>query len=169
MTHEKTDGKDFDITLNRFHEYLTGILELYREMVSLLQKELNHILNDELQALDENMKSQQALMLRTKNFDAKLAEYQSALNITGSTLSEMALLFPEKRQAEFFELIGQFQKTLEEVGFYKEKCRVLLQNKLYNVDKVLTRTERQKDNTTYDQNAAEVRSSLISKAFEKKI
>ena len=169
MVSRKTDGREFDIALDQFQEYLTGIVELYRESVPLLQDELKHILNDELQALDENMKSQQALLLRTKNFDVKLAEYQSALNISEDTLSEMTLQFPEERQTEFFELIGQFQRILEEVEFYKEKCRTLLQNKLYNIDKILARRERQKDNTTYDQNAAEIRSSLISKAFEKKI
>jgi hypothetical protein len=164
-----TDSKEFDIALDQFHEYLSGIMELYQKAVPLLREEFDHILRDELQELDENMKSQQALLLRTKNFDAKVAEYQSALNISGNTLSEMALRFPEEKRAEFFELIGQFQRTLEEVEFYKEKCRVLLQNKLYHIEKTLAKAGVQKDNTTYNQNAAEVRSSLISKAFEKKI
>jgi hypothetical protein len=47
------------------------------------------------------MKSQQALLLRTKNFDAKIAEYQSKLNISGSTLSQMALQFPEEKRPVF--------------------------------------------------------------------
>lgn len=164
-----TDKKEFETILNEFHEYLSGIMEIYQNAIPLLKEELSHILGDELQALDENMNAQQSLLLRTKNFDAKLAEYQAALDIPGSTLSEMALRFPEERRAEFFELIGQFQRTLEEVEFYKEKCKDLLQNKLYHIDKVLTRKEMLKNNTTYDQNAAEVKSSLFSKAFETKI
>lgn len=164
-----TGKKEFETILDEFHEYLSGILEIYRNAISLLKEELGHILGDELQALDENMNAQQSLLLRTKGFDAKLAEYQAALDIPGDTLSEMALRFPEERRAEFFELIGQFQRTLEEVEFYKEKCEGLLQNKLYHIDKVLTRKEMQKNNTTYNQNAAEVKSSLFSKAFETKI
>ena len=164
-----TDKKEFATVLDEFYEYLSGILEIYQNAVPLLKEELNHILSDELQALDENMNAQQSLLLRTKNFDAKLAEYQAAMDIPGSTLSEMALRFPEEKRADFFELIGQFHQTLEEVEFYKEKCKDVLQNKLYHIDKVLSRKEIRKNNTTYDQNAAEVRSALFSKAFETKI
>lgn len=169
MTHGNTDKTEFNIVLDQFQEYLTDIVELYGKMIPLLREEFDHILKDDIKQLDTNMKSQQSLLLRTKNFDAKIAEYQSMLNISGSTLSQMALQFPKEKQAGFFELIGQFQRTLEEVEFYKEKCRTLLQNKLYHIDKTLARAGMQKSNTTYDQNAEEVRSSLISKAFEKKI
>lgn len=164
-----TDKKELETVLDEFHEYLFGILEVYQKAVPLLKEELSHILDDELQALDENMNAQQSLLLRTKNFNVKLAEYQSALDIPGGTLSEMALRFPEERRIEFFELIGQFQQTLEEVEFYKEKCTDTLQNKLYHIDKALTRKEMQKKNTTYNENAAEVKNSLFSRTFETKI
>lgn len=168
MTRGNTDRTEFNIALDQFREYLTDIMELYREAIPLLREEFDHILKDEIKQLDENMKSQQALLLRTKSFDVKIAEYQSKLNISGSTLSQMALQFPEERQPGFFELIGQFQRTLEEVEFYKEKCRTLLQNKLYHIERTLAKAGVQ-DNTTYDQKAGEIRGSLISKAFEKKI
>jgi len=169
MILENTDRTEFDIALDQFQEYLTDILELYRQMIPLLREEFDHILKDDISQLDKNMKAQQALLLRTKNFDAKIAEYQSALIISGSTLSQMALQFPEEKRDVFFELIGQFQRTLEEVEFYKEKCRTLLQNKLYRIEKNLAKAGVQKNNKTYDQNAEEVRNFLISKAFEKKI
>lgn len=167
MTTATSDN--FAMSLDGFYEYLREVLVLYEKLVPMLKDEFGYIMKDDLASLDENMKDQQALMLRIKPFDVKIAEYQSALDISGRTLSEMALRFPEEKRAGFFELIGRFQQILEEVEFYKEKCRTLLQNKLYHINNILSKTEMQKDNTTYDQNAAEVRSSLFSKAFETKI
>lgn len=156
-------------TLDSFYEYLREVFALYQHLVPMLQEEFDFILRDDFPALDENMKAQQALLLRTRPFDRNIAEYQSKLGIAGSTLSEMASGFPEGEGARFSKLLSQFRETMEEVDFYRDKCKSLLQSRLYHIEKILSRTEMQKDNTTYDQNAAGVRSSLISKAFETKI
>lgn len=170
MTKIKTpDTKEFDTILDEFQEYLADILQTCREAVIILKNEFTHILDDQMKELNENMVAQQSLLLRTKSFDTKISEYQDRLSIKGDTLSEMVLKFPEERQTVFFELIGQFQRTLYEIDFYKDKCRSLLQNKLHHIDKTLVRFEAQRDNRTYDKNAAEIKRPAASKSFEKKI
>jgi hypothetical protein len=164
-----TSNKEFKIALDQFYEYLTGILKIYQSAVPVLREELEAITKDEIEVLDQSLKSQQALLLKTRNFDQQTAYYLSRLNIKAKNLTEMAGQLPGDEQLRFFDLLGEFELTMTEVNYYKEKCRILLQSKLYTIDKILTRQELQKDNTTYNQNAAEVHGTLFPKSFEKKI
>lgn len=164
-----SDKQEFQLVLNQFYEYLSGILKLYQNAVPVLKEELEAIMQDEIEVLDQSLKSQQALLLQTKSFEQQAAGYLSKLNIKAGNLTEMTRQLPEEEQFRFFDLLGEFELTMTEVNYYKEKCRVLLQSKLYTIDKVLSRQDLQKDNTTYNQKAAEVHGTLLPKAFEKKI
>lgn len=164
-----TEKKEFDITLDHFHEYLLGILKLYQNSVPVLKEELEAIMQDQIEILNESLKSQQALLLQTKNFDKQVADYLSKLNINARNLTEMAQQLPKEERLRFFSLLGEFEFTMAEVNFYKEKCRIILQSKLYAIDKFLSKQEIQKDNTTYNQSAGEVHGSLFAKSFETKI
>ncbi len=165
-----TDNKEFQIVLDQFHEYLTGILRIYQSAVPVLKEELEAIMQDQMDVLDQSLKSQQALLLKTRNFDQQTADYLSRLNIKAKNLTEMAKQLPnDEQQLRFFGLLGEFEITMTEVNYYKDKCRVLLQSKLYAIDKVLSRQDLPKDNTTYNQNATEVQGTLFPKSFEKKI
>jgi hypothetical protein len=164
-----TDHNDYHAVLDQFHEYLTGILKLYQSAVPVLKEELDAIMKDEIAVLDQSLKSQQALLLKTKNFDQQTADYLSKLGIKAKNLTEMARQLPDGEQFRFFDLLGEFELTMTEVNYYKEKCRVLLQSKLYTIDKALSRQDLPKDNTTYNQNAGEVHGTLFPKSFEKKI
>lgn len=164
-----TDNKDFQIALDQFHEYLTGILRIYQSAVPVLKEELEAITQDKMDVLDQSLKSQQALLLKTRNFDQQTASYLSRLGIKAKNLTEMVKQLPKEEQLRFFDLLGEFELTMTEVNYYKEKCRVLLQSKLYAIDKLLSKQDLPKDNTTYNQSAAEVHGSLFPKSFEKKI
>ncbi len=163
------DKKEYNMTLEQFHEYLSGILKLYQSAIPVLKEELEAIVNDEIEVLNRSLKSQQTLLLQTKSFDQKIAGYLISLNIKAGNLSEMARQLPEEEQFRFFDLLGEFELAMTEVNYYKEKCRVLLQSKLYTIDKALSGQDQKKNTTTYNQNAAEVRGTLLSEAFEKKI
>jgi hypothetical protein len=164
-----TDDKEFQVSLDQFHEYLTGILRIYQSAVPVLKEELDAVMRDDTDVLDQSLKSQQALLLKTKNFDQQTANYLSKLNIKAKNLTEMVKQLPKDEQLRFFDLLGEFELTMTEVNYYKDKCRVLLQSKLYTIDKLLSKQDLPKDNTTYNQNAAEVHGTLFPKSFEKKI
>lgn len=164
-----SEKKEFDTLLDQFHTYLTTILKAYQDLVPVLRSELASIQKDDIDTLNDCLRSQQALMLQTKNFDIKVKEYQGKMNIEAANLSELILNLPGDKQLPFFEILSQFGQTSEEVRFYQEKCRTLLQSKLYLIDKVLTKANIQKDNVTYNKDAAEVQGSLFSKSLEVKI
>lgn len=163
-----TQKTEYELALDQFHEYLSGILRLYQRAVPILKDELNAIMQDEIDVLNESLKSQQALLLQTRSFDRHVSDYLSKLGLQASNLTEMASQLEKEQGLRFFHLLGEFEQTMSEVNYYKEKCRMLLQSKLYTIDKILSVQEAQKDNTTYDKNAAEIQGTLFPK-FEKKI
>jgi len=162
-------SKEYDKTLDQFQSYLSTILKVYQDLVPILRSELTSIQKDDIDTLNECLRSQQALMIQTRNFNAKILEYQTMLNIKAANLSELILNLPSEDQMPFFEILSQFGQTSEEVRFYQEKCRTLLQSKLYLIDKVLSKAHMPKDNVTYNKDAAEVQGSLFSKSLEVKI
>lgn len=164
-----TDQKNFNAILDDFHDYLLGILGHYKNLIPILKDELNSILSDNVEALDENLKSQQVLLIQTKTFNKQVNDFSAKLNISAKNLTEMALQLKKEDQIRFFGLLGDFENTMTEVNFYKEKCRVLLQSKLYVIEKILSSQDAQRDNTTYDRNASEVQGGLFAKSFEQKI
>lgn len=164
-----TDQDNFKSTLDQFYTYLSGILELYRNAVPVLKEELDAIMDDSVEVLDQSLKSQQALLLQTKNFEQQTANYLSKLNIKAVNLTEMTQQLSEAEKFRFFNLIGEFELVMTKVNYYKDKCHTLLQSKLYIIDKALAGQDQQRDNTTYNRDASEVHGALLPKTFEKKI
>ncbi|MGI6751292.1 MAG: flagellar export chaperone FlgN [Anaerovoracaceae bacterium] len=162
-----TNQDIFNTTLDEFYAYLSDIMEIYRQAIPVLRDELEAIMADAILDLDTSLKSQQALILQTRNFQQRTEEYLSRLNIKADTLSEMANQLPEEEKFRFFDLLGEFEPIISEVDFYKDKCRSLLQGKLYSINKALE--NQSGDNRTYNSEAAGIQGSLMPKAFEKKI
>lgn len=160
------ETKDYNKALNSLYEYLLGVLGLYKNLTPVLKRELESIQQDNIELLNESLKSQQALLLQTNSFENSVTNFLSELGISAKNLTEMIPLLPTENQLPFYALLGQFGQAVAEVNFYHQKCRVLLQSKLYRIDKVLSKQGIQKDNTTYDQDAAEVRRALFPKSFE---
>lgn len=148
-----TKKQNFDSSLDNFYNFLLAMLENYNKLIPVLQQELNCIIRNDVALLGENLKSQQVLLVQIRDFDKQVSDHSCALNIDANNLTGMALQLPKEYQSRFFSLLDDFNKIFEEVNFYKEKCRILLQSKLYVINKTLLRQEEQKKSTTYDKNA----------------
>ncbi|MDR2132909.1 MAG: flagellar protein FlgN [Clostridiales Family XIII bacterium] len=155
--------------MDEFYDYLQGVKQTYTDIIPVLREEMDRIAKDDVAALDETLKRQQALLLKTRNFDDKIAEYIERLGISASTLTETVREFPEDDRFRFYDFLGEFGRVVEQVDFYKNKCRELLQAKLYGIDKRLADLPGSRESLTYDENAGGVTKSLYSKTFEKKI
>ncbi|MDR2355987.1 MAG: flagellar protein FlgN [Clostridiales Family XIII bacterium] len=155
--------------IDEFYDYLQGVKEVYADIIPVLREEIDRIARDDIAALDETLKKQQALVLRTRNFDDKIASYLAKLGIAASTLTETVQAFPEDDRFRFYDFLGEFDRIVGQVDFYRNKCRELLQSKLYSIDRRLENIPNKRESVTYDANAGEVTKSLHSKTFEKKI
>lgn len=164
-----TESTDRAQVLDGFFNYLSLILVHYKNIIPVLKEELQLILQGDIALLDNNLKQQQVLLIQTKNFDRQVEEFSQRLGLQAKNLTELALQLEPDQQLRFFDLLAEFDTTITQVNFYKEKCRFLLQSKLYHLDKMLTDQGSVKEVATYDKNAAEIHRDSLHKTFEKKI
>jgi len=155
--------------MNDFYNYLRRILNLYKESVPVLKEKFDAIYRDDLDALNKSIQFQQAFLLKTRGFDAGLTDHLASLNITGPTLTDVILQFPEEDQDRFDSLLEEFEFVLRQVRFYNEKCQSLLQTKLYIIDKQLSKKEFRSESTVYSQEAKELHKFQSSRSFEANI
>jgi hypothetical protein len=165
MNNAQTAGSVMD----EFYDYLQGVKQIYTDIIPVLREEIDCISRDDVTALDETLKRQQALVLRTRNFDDKIAGYLKKLGIAASTLTETVQAFPEDDRFRFYDFLGEFDRIVAQVDFYRNNCRELLQSKLYSIDRQLAESPNKWESFTYDEKAGGVTKSLHSKTFEKKI
>jgi|LGOV01.1.fsa_nt_gb hypothetical protein len=160
---------NYQESLEKFHNYLFDIVKLHQAIIPYLKKEIDLIEADDIEGLNRNLNEQQRFSYQMKNFDTEILKYMNQLNVKGKNLSEVILHFPQEQQMRFFWILSQFETAVKEVQFYKEKCEVLLQTKLYLINKKITGVEGRNDNGTYQENGKEKSNVSFSKIFEKKI
>lgn len=154
--------------LNGLYDYMSEILGLYQDIIPMLKSELDAIVSDDTAALDASMNAQQAIILRTKYFDEKMAEFTKDIEVPNGNLRELAAHLPEEDGARFTELHTNYQNTLGEVLFYRNKCKELLTTKLHSIERRLDVAGTPTESTTYNQMAGEVQTSLFPKSFQTK-
>ncbi|MDR1135018.1 MAG: flagellar protein FlgN [Clostridiales Family XIII bacterium] len=154
--------------IDEFYEYLCVILDVYGDMLSSLKEEAVHIDAGDVAALDVSLNIQQAMLFKTRNFEGKIADYLDRLGIKADTLSATIAQLPDDEQFRFYTFLGEFDQIMHDVVFYKDKCRELLQSKLFVIERQLARYGGT-DAATYDKNAGEVANPRRASGFEKKI
>lgn len=163
---ETTEYKE---TLDSFYNYLFGVIKLHRDSITRLKDELMLIQSNSIDELGENLNHQQVFLYQIKNFDEDVAAYMEKLSLKGNNLTEVICLLPVDEQDRFNELLSQFKETAKEIDFYKEKCKVLLQTKLYTVNKNMAQLKTRQEKTTYGEDGKEEGKIKIPQTFEKSI
>jgi hypothetical protein len=143
-------------------------MHIYSDMLPVLKDQVQHIKDDDIAGLDETLKRQQVMVLKTKNFDEKVGAFLSDMGISANTLTETIEQLPDKERFRFYSFLGEFDYIMEEIAFYKNKCRELLQTKLYRIEYQIERSGLTQA-TSYDENAGEINTSSYTKHFEKMI
>jgi len=161
--------KDYKQVLDAFYEYLFGVSKLHREAVPKLKAELALIQEDDIEGLNNNLNQQQIFLYQIKNFDNEVAGYMKQLGVSGKNLSEVILKLPKDEQMRFYELLSQFEETIKEFQFYKEKCQTMLNTKLHVVNKKISAFELKKDKKTYGEDGKQSDTTAFPKTFEKSI
>jgi hypothetical protein len=165
MSENKNDKQIVD----DFYNYIFGVIRLHRELTPKLKDELMLIQSNSLDELNQNLNYQQTFIYQIKNFDEKVADYMKKLNLNGKNLSEVIKQLPQDEQERFDGLLQQFRETSREMQFYKEKCKTLLETKLYVVNKNIAQFDLKSDKTTYQEDGTETKKTEIIRTFEKSI
>ncbi|MBC3805013.1 hypothetical protein GH808_11280 [Acetobacterium fimetarium] len=165
MSENKNDKQ----IVEDFYNYIFGVIKLHRELTPKLKDELMLIQSNSLDELNQNLNYQQTFIYQIKNFDEKVADYMKKLNLSGNNLSEVIKQLPQDEQERFDGLLQQFRETSREMQFYKEKCKTLLETKLYVVNKNIAQFDLKSDKITYQEDGTETKKTEIIRTFEKSI
>ncbi len=160
---------EYQETLDRFYNYLFGVIKLHRETIPKLKDELMLIQSNSIEELNDNLNHQQIFLYQIKNFDQEVAGYMEKLGVSGNSLSEVMKQFPESEQSRFEALLFEFKEVSRELTFYKDKCQTLLQTKLHEVNKKMAQFKAKQDKITYGEDGKNDSPVKIPSAFEKSI
>ncbi|WKY48552.1 flagellar export chaperone FlgN [Eubacteriaceae bacterium ES3] len=155
--------------IEEFYQYLFGVIKLHRDLIPKLKDELMLIESGSVEALTENINRQQSFVLQTSRFDQDVKKYMEALNLKGNNITEVVAQLPEEYRLRFYGLIGEFEETVKEMNFYKEKCKSLLDLKLHTVEQKLNTYENRNVNKLYSQDGKKESNISLPKTLEKKI
>ncbi|MFA7501992.1 MAG: flagellar export chaperone FlgN [Anaerovoracaceae bacterium] len=145
--------KAFNEYLDEFYDYLAGIVDAYDGLREAVLAQIDAVSRADISAMDENLKAQQALVFRIGDFEQRLAGYFAHLEVEAQTLTEFIALIPPEAQYRFYDILGRFAAVAQDVSVYKEQCRVLLEARIYGIDKILQKQGRTPE-TTYKRDAS---------------
>lgn len=123
-----------DIT-DVFYEKLHDLLKLYQRVIPVLKDELNSIINEDIFALDECLKSLQALTFQLRALEKESEDILKKNGASNGNFSEAIQEMPANKQVRFFSLKKQFDTSLREISFYRDKCAIMLETRLIRIEK----------------------------------
>lgn len=145
--------KAFNEYLDEFYDYLVGIVDAYDGLREAVLAQIDAVSRADISAMDENLKVQQALVFRIGDFEQRVAGHFARLGVEAQTLTEFIAQIPSGHQYRFYDILGRFAAVAQDVSIYKEQCRVLLETRIYGIEKTLQKQGRTPE-TTYRRDAS---------------
>ncbi len=118
-----------------FYRTLFELLKLHQDIIPVLKDELNSIISEDAAALDECLKSLQALTLRIRATESQSEKILKENGLSADILSDSIRQMPEAEQSRYNSLKAQFSDNLREITFYRDKCGVMLKTRLSRLDR----------------------------------
>lgn len=121
--------------LDEFYEFLKQTVDSFDALRTLLSDQIEAVEQADIGAIDANMRAEQVIALRMEKFESRLEQHFHRLSTKANTLTEFIAQIPRQEQYRFYDLLGRFAATAQDVAVYKEQCQALLEVKLHLVEK----------------------------------
>lgn len=126
------------IGYNRYLKLLQQLGETLAGLAVLEREKTNAVRQDDLAALNECMKKEQALCLALRGYEQKRTAAVTALNLTGVPLSGLAARCPEDCRAEAKKVAEDLLRQYQLYQGAAEVARSTLECNLHQIEKVLS-------------------------------
>ncbi len=124
-----------------FRAYLTllrACSDTLEQLTKIEQKKTQAVRYDDLSALNETMKEEQALSLRLRGYEQKQQQFLKTLQLTDIPLSRLSERAPAGCAAEAREVAEVFRTQYEQFKSAFEVAQSTLECNLHEVEKILT-------------------------------
>ncbi|PKM48989.1 MAG: hypothetical protein CVV01_01250 [Firmicutes bacterium HGW-Firmicutes-6] len=159
------DAIAYNNIIDPLYHTLTALLKLHQRIIPVLKDELNSIISEDTNALDECLKLLQSLTFQLRALEKESENILQANGIFVGNLSELIQQMPENEQRRFLSLKEQFNTSLREITFYRDKCEIMLKTRLFRIEKKRLSAAQNKNTTNKDHTEGQT-SPSPSKAFE---
>jgi len=133
---------------DKFYVYLGEFFQGYTKLSELLSRKLAAISKFDVAALDGIIKEEQVFVLLSRGFDSNVQNYREKLSLKGISLSEVISEMPLEQQGRFQSLLNALKAQLDEVKYLNEKCQSLIEERIYSIERSISRLDKSKT-TTY--------------------
>ena len=129
-------------TCEKFHAYLADLDSRLAKLSELLKRKLTAVEKFDLSGLESIMKEEQAYILISNGFDKSIDEFRDMLGLDARKLGDMIEELPQDERPRFRETYRTLKVSLDEVKALNEKCQVLIEERLYSLDKAIKEIDR---------------------------
>lgn len=127
---------------DKFYNYLNELLGNYSKLAVLLKQKLEALAKFDVGALDSIIKEEQVYVLISKSFDSHVQSYRDKLSLSGGSLSDVIEELPEDQKPRYREVFVKLKAKLEEVKILNEKCQLLIEERLYSIEKSIRHLDK---------------------------
>lgn len=124
-----------------FHAYM-AVLESVRDslnkLADLTQEQKESVQNDDLMALNDVLKQEQAIALTLRGLDQKREQLLGEMGLTDIPLSQLAGHFPVELREEMTQITTSLVEESRRYSACAEETRGLLEHTLREIDRTLS-------------------------------
>lgn len=131
-----------------YRDYFTFLRELTKTLAHLTeveQKKTSAVRQDDLDALNECMKQEQALSLTLRGYDQKRQAALAHLNLEGVSLSSLVAHVPEAYRMEAKEVSEELRRQYELLKGVSEVAQTTLECNLHQIELTLAELGKGKE------------------------
>lgn len=124
-----------------FSDYLKLLREvgsLLEQLATLAQQKAGAVRQDDLLALDDVLKQEQALGLNLRGLELRRAKLVSQLGLEGTTLSALPAKCPPELAAETDQTVSEVQNSYRAYRSTANMARTTLELSLHQIEKLVT-------------------------------
>lgn len=136
--------------MTKFAELLRQFVELFDRMTPLEQEKLDVVKRNQVSALEEIIKREQAEVMALRGLDQKRECLQKELGFEGMSFQEILERLPKEQQPEFQELFDILGSRVKEFQSVTESSKVMMEVNLHAINKMAAQIYGNADTRTYE-------------------
>lgn len=98
--------------MERFIKVIKELIALFEESLPLEQEKLQAVQKDDIAAVEDCMKREQAVVLKLRGLEQKREKVQQEVGWEGKTFREIIQLVPQENRQEFQQLFDQLTTSV---------------------------------------------------------
>ena len=130
-----------DALAGRLCDFFGGLLEFYRNFLSLETEKYGDISAGRLASVNARIKTEQAFVMRARGLEADRRKLLEEAGAEQATMRELVPLLPTEKQLAMQDLHTELSRTLNCLKRTNDNCQQMTKDKLRQISKTLSNLE----------------------------